>query len=241
MRNFILAITLLLGLSIEAKADMIAPHSYGDAYHYTDRWQTIASSSNNKITDPYGISWSSDNGSTWGRDAIEAGSDLIFKLSMFKKVTGNHYADHAKMWLDWNNDGIFTENESILYGEQLLSENERGNYGQTIPRVRSYEFLSEPMHIGHEHTGKELWLRGRVVCSESLIGSIGGWWYDQFDHRNKDIYKGIFSPSRYYYQGQKEDWMLTVNQPKAEVYNTGSMVLLVIGCIALFRRKFLKV
>lgn len=215
----------------------------GNQTHQNPSWQQLALGEGNNIIDPYGIKWSSDGGETWGRNNITAGDNVVFKMNMFKKRTGTHYADHAKLWLDLNQDGHMSENESIIYGEQLLSVNETGNYGQGTPNVQNYEFISDPIHIGHEHASSNMWLMGRVVCSESLISSIGGRWNDQFKIENKYAYNSMFTSTKSYYQGESENWSIGVAAQSIPVDATpkpvpiGGTILLFIGGLAIFIKR----
>jgi hypothetical protein len=209
-RSLFGAIGALLMLSTTSQAEIIhAPESFGAGSHSTTRWQQLGDSENGQITDPFGISWSLDGGDNWGRDELSVGDAVIFKMDMFKRITGTHYADHAKLWLDLDKNGSFSENESLMYGEQQLLNTESGNLGQTTPNQQSFQFYSDVLHIGHEHLG-DMWLRGRVVCSESLVNMTGGSWNDQFSSPYTERYNQIFSPTQHYYQGEKEDHLVTV-------------------------------
>lgn len=218
--------------------------SYGKANHQNPKWQQLASYENGKAQDPFGISWSTDNGLSWGRDAIIGGSNVIFKMNMFKSTVGTHYADHVKMWIDFDNNGFFSNSESMLYGEQDLDENEYYNIGNNRPYVQSYEFISKVIHIGHEHEGGYLSLRGRTVCSESLVYSVGGRWHDQFKNKYKKKYNKIFSPTRSYYQGESEDWSIPVyafnsstdGSTNPRVPLSGTFLLMLLGIPFLYRK-----
>jgi hypothetical protein len=177
-----------------------------------------------------------------GRNILQVGDNVVFKMEMFKTSVGRHYADHAKMWLDLDGNGLFSESEAIIYGEQKLLDNE--NLGTNKPpNVPGYQYLSEAIHIGHEHAGA-ISLRGRVVCSESLISGIGGQWNDQFKDSYKNTYSSIFTPTRKYYQGESEDWNINVIGTGVNPGgNTGvsvpvpGMLLLFVTGMALFVRR----
>ncbi len=222
----ILIAALFFNISI-AHAEFVsqnAPDSYGEAKHSNKRWQQLADSSGRQITDPFGISWSTDGGETWGRNSLFVGDSVLFRLSMFKSSFGNHRSDHAKLWLDLDHNGSFSQDEALLYGEQKVNSSYHA-------RQRQFEFYSQQLHLGPEHAG-DMWLRGRVVCSESLAKSVGGSWHDQFRKPYTEHYDEIFSPSTSYYQGEKEDWLVNIGFPNGNIIGNVSAPL--IGAIGLF-------
>ena len=193
---------------------MATPLSYGEAKHSNPRWQNLATyDGNNNLVDDYGIYWSADGGLTWGREELEVGQTVSFQFNMHKRSVGIHYADHMKVWLDWGQDGQFDADEVIFYHEQVVRENESGNTGShKNPRVPNYTYYSESFTLNDSHQG-DLWLRGRVVCSHSLLDSLGesSRLRDQLSERHMGAYQDYFAPTGKYYQGESEDWMLTVN------------------------------
>ncbi len=204
------------------------PASYGTASHSTTKWQELATyDAGNNLVDQFGISWSVDGGSTWGREDLTVGQTVKFQFNMHKKNVGTHYADHLKGWLDWDQNGTFEADEAIVYGKQDLPAL-LGTNRAPAPGEANFQFFSNDFTISESHIG-DLWLRGRVVCSESLNKSLGGNWNNQWD-KSDSYYENGFKPTGHLHQGEVEEWKITVSA----VPDTGStLALLSVALIGL--------
>lgn len=215
---------------------------YGTASHSSPAWQELATYGDDgtKISD-YGVFWSVDNGATWGQDTnLYVGQEVQFKFNMHKENVGTHYADFMKSWIDWEQDGSFDEPTDVLaFGYQELEENESGNMGSwNSPNQPDYTFFSDSFLLTLDNIG-DLLLRTRVTCSHSLAASMGMGqiWEDQWDIDEGTYYSG-FNPTGWLYQGETEEWNLSVHS--APVPEPATMVLMgsgLLGMLGLRRRK----
>lgn len=214
--------SLLLSLLLVSAGSYAAaiPATYGTASHTTTKWQELATyDAGNNLVDEFGISWSIDGGTTWGREDLTVGDSVKFQFNMHKKNVGTHYADHLKAWLDWDQSGTFEDGEAIVYAKQDLPALLGTNLAPALNEA-NFQFLSDFFTIEESHIGS-LWLRGRVVCSESLNSSLGGRWNEQWS-RSDSFYEDGFKPVGHLYQGEVEEWEITVNA----VPDTGSTLAL---------------
>ncbi len=186
--------------------------SYGVATHNTTKWQELATYSE---SDPFGVFWSVDGGSTWGREDLTVGQTVQFQFNMHKKHVGTHYADHLKAWIDWDQNGSFAETNNVLtYEEVLLPEGNRSQGGDGTTRGanvvsgENYTFTSGSFFIDASYIGS-LSLRARVTCSESLSQGLRSSWADQWTAGYD--YESLFSSTGNLNQGEVEDWTITVN------------------------------
>ncbi len=224
------AAPFLIGSNLSA-----IPASYGTATHSTRSWQEFAKyDENNQLVDEYGISWSVDNGSSWGREDLIVGQTVQFQFNMHKRNVGTHYADFLKVWLDTDKNGFFEQDEAIFFAEQELPD----TIGSYIPPAfgeANFTFFSDEITIDEAFAG-DLWLRGRVVCSESLVSSDGGSWNDQWTPEYLNNYDEIFKPTGHLHQGEVEEWKISVKVP-----DTSTTLVLLSGAlvaITLIHRKF---
>lgn len=205
-----------------AGASVALPISYGTASHETPVWQELATYAGGVKTDSFGTFWSVDGGATWGRDELFVGQSVQFKFNVHKQNVGTHYADFLKAWLDLDQDGQFDAIDTIAYLERPLTLTETGNIGSwKTPKVPDFSVVTGAILLTSEHVG-ELMLRARVVCSESLVHSVGGSWDDQWRPAYKSQYATIFNPTGNYHQGEVEEWVLKVS----EVPESSALILM---------------
>lgn len=231
MNNLSRAILLSLPiLALSAQSHAI-PTSYGTATHKTTKWQELE---NTAAGDQYGVSWSVDNGLTWGRDDLFVGQTVKFKFDMHKDNVGTHYADHLGAWLDWGQDGAFDTSDQIAYGEHVISTQknvvntavESALGTNRSPDTPNITFFSNDFHLTNAHAG-ETWLRALVTCSHSITKAEGSTnsWNDQWDSSYTNNYQSLLNPTGYYYQGETEEWKITI----AKVSEPSSLLLLGLG------------
>ncbi len=239
MKNSIRLLLLLGSLFLLASSAYAIPSSYDVGTHNTPKWQEQAThDATNDLLSDYGVFWSVDGGLTWGHDDLYVGQSVSFMVNMHKDNVGTHYADYAKTWVDWGQDGTFNNGSDVAsYNAQPLSVNENGNYGSNkSPNVPNYTFFSDTFDILDDYVG-DLWLLSRVTCSESLIRVDGGKWGDQWATDN-DKYNEIFTATANLNQGEYEAHRITVNaEPVPEpatLFLLGSGIL---GFVGIKRRK----
>lgn len=207
-----LALAGLVMFSFVAATNSFAiPASYGEATHSDDQWQELAYYEGSNLVSQAGVFWSTDGGTTWGQNTeLHVGDNLQFRFHMHKQTVGTHYSDHLKVWLDWNLDGDFDENstEVIAYEEETLRPREDGNLGtNNVPNSPNFTYYSEVFTILDSFVDQDLWLRARVTCSESLVG-----WNQQFEPSYQDRFSSFFNATGRYYQGEVEEYNLTVSR-----------------------------
>jgi hypothetical protein len=235
--------SLLVSLPILAwsASSHAIPSSYGIATHDTINWQELNSTPTISNDGNYGVSWSVDNGATWGRNELFVGQTVQFRFDMHKQNVGTHYADILAAWVDWGQDGAFDHNaDQIAYGEHILApqkhvsntavESSLGSW--KTPDTPNVSFFSNEILLSDAHAG-ETWLRARVTCSHSVTKAIqsSGSWDRQWDwaDNSPEKYQENFTATGHFYQGEFEEWKLTITQ----VSEPGSLLLLGMGIMGL--------
>jgi hypothetical protein len=169
-----------------ASAGMVsdAPAPYGAASHQTAEWQKLGE--DNTIDD--GVWWSVDDGATWGHETLDVGDNVVFRFDLWTSGSGEHDYNQVKAWVDWNQDGVWSNDATeIVLEEQVF---QMPNNPKPVPGITS--LLSASYLITDEMIGN-LWLRARAQCNHVPYGEM--------------------TPYGDYWQGEVEDWQLTVDKP----------------------------
>jgi hypothetical protein len=177
-----------LWIVTSASASMVsdAPAPYDSASHQTAEWQMLGE--DNTVDD--GVWWSVDDGSTWGHDTLSVGDNVVFRFDLWGSDSGEHDYNQVKAWVDWNQDGVWSNDPTeIVLEEQVFQTPNNPNPVPSITSLISGSYLITDDMIG------ELWLRARAQCNHVPFGSM--------------------TPYGDYWQGEVEDWQLTVDQPAA--------------------------
>lgn len=221
-KSLILTSALLL---LTAGIGHALPSNYGTASHNTRNWQELATYVGGTQVSSSGVFWSLDGGTTWGQQTdLKVGDQIVFALNMHKRNLGTHYADHAKLWVDWDQDLSegFVASDVVISGSQVLT-----------PGVTDVSFLSGLFTITKDMVG-DLFLRARVVCSSSLNKAAGR----SVDH-DAPAFDSDFMPTGFLNQGEVEEWTLKVAAtplpPSVLMFGTG-----LLGFAPFVRRRFKK-
>ncbi len=199
-----------LWIAGSASASMIsdAPAPYGAAWHDTAQWQQLGN--DNTVDD--GVWWSIDGGSSWGHEALTVGDQVSFRFDLWTSGTGAHDYNQVKAWVDWNQDFVWANDSSEIVLEDRVFRTPYSVVPASTSILTSASFLITDDMVG------DLWLRARAQCNHVPFGSM--------------------SPYGKLWQGEVEDWRLTVNS--ANVPEPASVVLLgagLLGLIGVRRRR----
>lgn len=194
--------TLFVGYSSDALAtnyDYGDATNYGSAQHQDASWQRLgkawdAESSQKAVdTSDDGVSWSLDNGTTWGHDDIEAGQTVKFRFDMYKEEWGRHNFDAIKVWIDWNGDKDFTDSGETILADKWYFKSVAGyQYGDGFAGISKSFYKDVVVPTNSNLT--EYWLRAQVVCNADISSNLDN-----------------LTATGSWYQGEVEDWKLTVN------------------------------
>lgn len=183
---------------------------YGTPVHKNPSWQILDDDRDIADGNDYGVSWSIDDGNTYGQFDLTAGQTVKFKVDMFQPNPGAHYANFVKLWIDDDRDYEFESDESILFGKAVLRDgyNENGGNSNWAATDDSYPHATffTTYTIADDFVG-DLAIRARVTCSASLIR-----WNKQWKNWATDVfYNNKMTATMDLHQGEYEDWTINVN------------------------------
>ena len=227
-----------------------APDAYGEACHDSPYWQRLGtqwdsetSAANSDPTDD-GVLWQTlQSDGTWSdysnTASIEQGATVRFQFSFTRNVKGTgHTYDQLKAWVDWNQDFDWSDSGELLkeYTWQKNMDSEGNLDGSDVYNNLGGYYNSDDLHgffyqeltIPLDAVLGDTWMRARVACSESI--------------QNNGY--GVLSPTGYLFQGEVEDYLLTITKkttPSTEVPEPSILAAMLSGLILIgFRRKSVK-
>jgi hypothetical protein len=158
----------------------------------------------NDNTEDDGVWWSI-NGGSWGHDDLTVGDQVSFRFDLWTSGTGRHNYNQVKAWVDWNQNYAWTNDLSEIVLEERVFRNPDYDVPASTSILTSASFLITDDMIG------DLWLRGRAQCNHVPFGSM--------------------TPYGNLWQGEVEDWRLTVNA--TNVPEPSSILLIGAGLLGL--------
>jgi hypothetical protein len=189
-------------------------------------WATVSpqvpANGNMSWQDIAGIQWSTDNGATWGNNALYVGQTVEFKITMHKSYDGTHYADLVGAWIDFSGDGDFVDPSEKIFGDVRLVNNFTGHDNYIN---KSFDFITGGVTLTSAMVGDHF-LLSRVTCSDAFmnvyepsVGKTYNWndqWASWATANNNAIYKTYMTPDQYYYQGESETRTLSIRNKVPE-------------------------
>ncbi|MDR2189227.1 MAG: PEP-CTERM sorting domain-containing protein [Azonexus sp.] len=190
--------------------------------HSNPQWQSVSD-----------ISWSTD-GINWGNNDVHVGDTIYFKFDLFKETQGSHYGNLLKAWIDWNQDGTFTQDESSFFYEIVNVTNPALDYTNT-PVNSTHSFITSGFTLIDEGSFDML---VRATCTESALDSDPAYSDEEWGYQwsvGFDQYDTLFKPDGHLHQGNLMTSTLNVLAvPEPETY---AMMLLGLGMIAAVVRR----
>jgi len=197
---------------------------------------------------------SADGGATWvDNGELTSGGLVKFQFDVTRAMTGNHKYDLLKSWVDWNQDGSWDESEDIITkkwwkhkdsegNRQLWDDldqdlvdnnwanntNREGTWNYDLGKLNSQDtegtFFSDILTIPVLDSLKDIWMRARVVCENSL---------QSYSDSMNLIATG------YQHQGEVEDYKLAVAKTSDPigVPEPSTLLIFTIGLLTLAARR----
>ena len=197
---------------------------------------------------------SADGGTTWvDNGELTSGGLVKFQFDVTRAMTGNHKYDLLKSWVDWNQDGSWDESEDIITKkwwkhqdsdgnrqywndlDQGLVDNNwdnntdrEGTWNYDLGKLNSQDtegtFFSDILTIPVLDSLKDIWMRARVVCENSLQSYSDGM---------------NLIATGYQHQGEVEDYKLAVAKTSGPigVPEPSTLLIFSIGLFTLAARR----